>query len=183
MRDKEELNKGQMLVSAKLPFVGKLEKAVSCTGRYCTGQRQAITNDILIEQAMVESLVCGLATRYTDDEEITRNTVRWERRNNVLKLGRDIPSEAVSYASLATGIFGSIGEQASKAAQGASWYLGHRGNRIETQYPEKRPPLSVLNYTPNVPDPQKIEPYSVPKISTPDIQREQEIPATIKLRG
>lgn len=182
VRDKEEFNKGQMLISAKIPFVGKLEKALSCTGRYCTGQRQAITTDILIQQAMTESLVCGLATRYTDDEEIVRNTRRWERRANVIKLGSNIPTEAVSYASMATGIFGSIGEQASKAAQGAAWYLG-QGIRRDTVYPERRGPLSIINYTPNVPDVQRAEPYTVPKLVTPAISSGQPVMAEIKLLG
>lgn len=182
VRDKEDLNKGQMLISARLPFVGRLEKALSCTGRYCTGQRQAITNDILIEQAMTESLVCGFAHRYTDDEEITRNTRRWERRSNVLKLGSNIPTEAVSYASMATGIFGSLGEQASKGAMGAAWYLG-QGARRETVYNDKRPPLAVVNYKPNVPDVRDIKPIDIPTISTPTISNTKPMTAEIKILG
>ena len=159
VRDKDDLYKGQMLISAKLPFVGKAEKLASCTGRYCTGQRQAIINDIMLEQAMVESMVCGMAHRYADDEALTRDTYRWERRNQVLKLGRDIPVEAISYASLATGIFGSIGQQASAAVQGASWYLGFGGDRVETKYPPRRGELSILRFKPNVPHVQEVEPY------------------------
>lgn len=168
VRSKEQLNKGQMLINAKLPLVGKLERAMSCTGRYCTGQRQVIAADILLEQAMVESLVCGLASRYTDDEEVTRNHRRWERRSNVLKLGSNIPTEAVSYASLATGIFGSIGEQASKGAEGAAWFLGHRGMRQDTHYPPKRPPLTVTRYIPEVPKIPYVEPYEPPPVVEKD---------------
>lgn len=182
VRDKDEFIKGQMLITAKMPFVGKLEKALSCTGRYCTGQRQAITNDILIEQAMTESLVCGLAHRHMDDEELIRNTRRWERRSNVIKLGSNIPTEAVSYASMATGIFGSLGEQASKGAMGATWFLG-QGERRDTVYPERRMPLTFLNYTPNIPDPQKVEPYKIPSITLPNIPTGEPVRAEIKLLG
>lgn len=155
--EKTDLTKGQMLITAKMGFIGKLEKTVSCTGRYCTGQRQAITNDLLIEQATIENMICGLASRHAIDEEITRNTKRWERRSNVLKLGRDLPTDSVSYGSLASGIFGSIGEQASKGAEGASQALGFGLNRRDTRYPTRRGPLTYTIVTPKAPVTQKIE--------------------------
>lgn len=182
VRDKEEMWKGQMLITAKLPFVGKLEKAISCTGRYCTGQRQALATDILIEQAMVESMVCGLAHRHTDNEELIQNTRRWERRSNVIKLGSNIPTEAVSYASLATGIFGSIGEQASKGAMGAMWYIGQSARR-ETQYPTRRGPLTIPAYTPQVPNVQDVKPYDVPKLTVPNMPKGKPLPAEITILG
>lgn len=147
VRDKESMNTGQMLVSSRLNAAGKADKAMSCTGRYCTGQRAAIMNDQLLQQAVVESTAAGLAHRYTDKEEITRNNLRWEKREQVMKIGRDIPTEAVSYASLAAGIFGRLGEQAGKAAEGAAHFLGYNSMRGETNYPPRRGALTTSSYT------------------------------------
>lgn len=172
--NKHDLTKGQMLVSAKLGFIGKLEKTVSCTGRYCTGQRQAITNDILVEQATIENAICGLAHRHATDEEITRNTKRWERRNNVLKLGRDLPTESVSYGNLASGIFGSIGQQAAAAAQGASEALAFGSTRRDTRYPPRRGPLTTAPYRADIPHVQEARVYRPRSADTP--QKTQELP-------
>lgn len=146
VRDKEKLNTGQMLISSRIPSAGVVDAALSCTGRYCTGQRAAIVNDQLLKQATIESMAAGLAHRYTDKEEITRNNLRWEKREQVMKIGRDIPTEAVSYASLAAGIFGRLGEQAGRAAEGAAHFLGYNSERRATLYPPRRGALQVSSY-------------------------------------
>lgn len=144
VRDKERLNTGQMLMSVRGRNAGRVDKAISCTGRYCTGQRAAIMTDQLMEQAATESLVAGLGFRYTDREEITHNNLRWEKREQVMRIGRDIPTEAVSYASLAAGTFGSLGKQAGMAAEGAMGFLAY--GRGDTQYPDRRGPMTVSEY-------------------------------------
>lgn len=142
-RKKESMYRGQMILSARDSIAGKLEGAMSCTGRYCTGQRASLLNDALIEQAAIESSIAALAHRYVDDEEIVRNALRWERRRGVLDLGRDIPTSSVAYAELAAGIFGSLGAQSGKAAQGIVSSLGFGRNRQQTEYPDRRDPLIV----------------------------------------
>lgn len=144
VRNKERLNTGQMLVSARGKLAGRIDKAMSCTGRYCTGQRAAIMTDQLLEQAAVESMTAGLASRYTDKEEINHNNLRWDKREQVMKIGRDIPTEATSYANIAAGTFGSLGRQAGQAAEGVMEFLGY--GRGTTQYPERRPPMAVAEY-------------------------------------
>lgn len=138
---------GQMLISARSEFVGKLDKKLACTGRYCTGQRSALITDMLLEEAAAEASVAGLAARYVDNEEIARDTLRWERRKAVLDLGRGIPAEATNYAELAAGLFGSLGTQASKGAEGAARYGMWNLNRRPTIYPEDRGPLQVTRRT------------------------------------
>lgn len=176
VRDKERLNTGQMLVSVRGRNAGKIDTAIACTGRYCTGQRAAIMTDQLLEQAMAESTVAGLGQRYTDREEITHNNLRWEKREQVLKIGRDLPTDAVSYASLAAGTFGSLGKQAGQAAEGAMNFLGYRRNN--TQYPEKRPPITVSSYKWI---PTKLEKVEAEKPKTYDPPKAPE--TTIKLSG
>ena len=114
-RNKDPLYTGQMLVTAKNQTRGAIDKSISCTGRYCTGQRAAIMTDQLLDQAANESLVAGMAHRYADREEITQNNLRWDKREQVLKIGRDIPAEAASYANMAMGVLGDLTAQAGNA--------------------------------------------------------------------
>ena len=175
VRDKEQLNTGQMLVSVRGRNAGKIGKALSCTGRYCTGQRAAIMTDQLLEQAVTESMVAGLGFRYTDREEINHNNLRWEKREQVLKIGRDIPTEAVSYASLAAGTFGSLGKQAGHAAEGLMGFLGY--GRANTVYPERQAfTVGSYKYTPKKPETVEV---TKPKTYT----KPKEPETTIKLLG
>lgn len=176
VRDKERLNTGQMLVSVRGRNAGKIDKAISCTGRYCTGQRAAIMTDQLLEQAVTESMVAGLGFRYTDREEINHNNLRWEKREQVMKTGRDIPTEAVSYASLAAGTFGSLGKQASAATEGAIGFLAY--GRGDTQYPPRRGPMTVAEYRWT---PTKLEEFK-PK-PPENYTKPKEPEQTIKLSG
>lgn len=176
VRDKEQLNTGQMLVSVRGRNAGKINKAISCTGRYCTGQRAAIMTDQLLEQAVAESMVAGLGFRYTDREEINHNNLRWEKREQVMKIGRDIPTEAVSYASLAAGTFGSLGKQAGVAAEGAMGFLAY--GRGDTQYPPRRGPMTVPEYKWT---PTKLETFK-PK-PPENYTKPKEPESTIKLSG
>lgn len=161
---KLDFDKAAMLLSAKMRFVGRLEKAMSCTGRYCTGQRASLMNDALLEQATTEAMICGLAYRNNEEEKATREALRWERRSQVLRLGSNLPTEAVSYANLATGIFGSIGQQAAAAAQSAAWYIGHSLERQDTKYPERRGAMHLGTWLPKVVEQDRYEGKKVESI-------------------
>ena len=63
-----------------------------------------------------------------------------------MRIGRDIPTEAVSYASLAAGIFGSLGKQAGQAAESAASFLMYNENRADTNYPPRRGEMTVSSY-------------------------------------
>lgn len=176
VRDKDKFYAGQMLTSVRGKFAGGVENAVACTGRYCTGQRAAIITDQLLQQAAAESLAAGLAHRYADKEEINRNNLRWEKREQVMRIGRDIPADAVSYANLAAGTFGSLGKQAGQAAEGIAGFLG--GARRDTEYPARRGSIQVPSYTYI---PQRLE---TPEITPrPTYQKPKPEETTIKLSG
>lgn len=176
-RHTDKFRKSQMLVSSKLGFSKQLDKNITCTGRYCTGQRMAILNDMLSAQATKESLVAGFAYRASEADFDAREAVRWSRREAVLRIGRDIPSQSVTYAELATGIFGSLGAQAATAANGMANYLGQRYNRNETIYNSPRGKLTVGSYNitnQKLPDVPPVKPREVhiptpePKVHTKD---------------
>lgn len=175
--EKAELNRGQMMISARAPFVGTIEDALRCTGRYCTGQRAAITNDLLTEQMAAEALVAGMAHRYNEAEKQVQEDQRWEYRRNVLNLGRGIPAEASAYAELASGIFGSLGQQAGQAALGAATWLKYQNKRRATVYNEdSRGPLYTPQYIRKLPEvkmPEAAEPkaaFEPEKVNMPTVE-------------
>ena len=167
---KLDFDKAAMLLSAKMRFVGRLENAMSCTGRYCTGQRASLMNDALLEQATTEAMVCGLAYRNNEEEKATRDALRWERRSQVLRLGSNLPTEAVSYARLATGIFGSIGQQVSAAAESAAWYIGHSLDRKDTKYPERRGAMHLGTWLPKTTEVPFTQVAPVESIQLPKVE-------------
>ena len=167
---KLDFDKAAMLLSAKMRFVGRLENAMSCTGRYCTGQRASLMNDALLEQSMTEAMICGLAFRNNEEEKATRDALRWERRSQVLRLGSNLPTEAVSYANLATGIFGSIGQQATAAAHSAAWYLTNSLDRKDTKYPERRGAMTLGTWLPKATEVPEVKGKKVTSIEIPTVE-------------
>lgn len=177
-RDKEQLYASQMLMTVRGKHAANIADAMTCTGRYCTGQRAAIMTDQVLEQAAIESLTAGLGFRYTDREEINFNNLRWDKRDQVAKIGRDVPTEALSYASLAMGTFGRVGKQAGEAAEGAVGFLAYNNNRRDTRYPQRRGDINIPSYTYI---PQKLEVPDVPKRPTFKLPEPPE--TKIKLSG
>lgn len=175
-RDKEQFIAGQMLIDVRGATAGAITNAITCTGRYCTGQRATIMNDMLLQQASTESMVAGMAHRYVDKDEMVHNNLRWDKREQVLRVGRDIPTQAVSYASLASGIFGSIAKQAGDGAEGAIMFLDY--NRGQTNYPDPRLPTTIGAY---YFEPTKIEHIKIERSKVYEPPKEPE--TTIKLSG
>ena len=175
VRDKDDFTKGTMLAAARGRAGLELNKQLSCVGRYCSGLRAAILTEQLMTQASAEAAVAGLAHRTQDKEEIAWNNHRWEKRSQVLKLGRDIPTDALSFANLAAGIFGSLGGQAAAGADAAIWALGY--DRAGTVYPARHKPISVSSY---VYDPTKLESFKAKALETYTPPPE---PQPIKLSG
>jgi hypothetical protein len=63
------------------------------------------------------------------------NDKRWNRRSNVLDLGRNLSSEALKYGDVALATMKTVGGQISQAAQGLMTAVGYYGARNDTYYP------------------------------------------------
>lgn len=72
----------------------------------------------------------------TDEQWYTdlKNDQRWNRRSNILNLGRNLSSEALKYGDAARAMFGQVGGQIEKAAGGVMQALGYYGARNDTYY-------------------------------------------------
>lgn len=72
-----------------------------------------------------------------DDQWFTdfKNDQRWNRRSNVLNLGRNLSSEALKYGDVARSLYANVGAQIDKAASSLMGALGYYGARNDTYYP------------------------------------------------
>lgn len=72
-----------------------------------------------------------------DDQFFTdyKNDQRWNRRSNVLNLGRNNTTEALNYGNVARALASTVGSQIDQAANSLIGALGYYGARNDTYYP------------------------------------------------
>ena len=131
-----EAARGRARTSAWLEFRGQLRKAMRCTSRYCTGLRSDMLMRITQAQAQAVSLADGLGYRNERAYVEARDDVRWERRLNTAKRGRDMVAETPALGMASAGIYGSLLDQAWQGLESAGMYLGYSGNRNQPVYPQ-----------------------------------------------
>lgn len=130
-----EAARGLARNSAWIDFKGKLRDAMRCTSRYCTGLRSDMVMRIMEAQAEAVSLADGLGYRNERAYIEARNDVRWSRRLETAKRGRDIIADVPSLGAASAGIYGSLWNQAWQGLQDAGMYLGYSGQRNDPAYP------------------------------------------------
>lgn len=121
--------------SAWINFKGKLRDAMRCTSKYCTGLRGDMLVQISLAQGIAATTAEGLGYRNERAYVEARNDVRWEKRLNTAKRGRDIVANVTALGAAAAGIYGSLLDQAWEGLSAAGQYLGYDNNRNQTRYP------------------------------------------------
>lgn len=130
-----ETARGRARTSAWFEFKGQLRKVMRCTSRYCTGLRNDMLMRISQAQAQAVALADGLGYRNERAYVEARDDVRWERRLNTAKRGRDIIAEVSALGMASAGIYGSLLDQAWQGLESAGMYLGYTGRRNQPAYP------------------------------------------------
>lgn len=130
-----EAARGRARTNAWIEFRGQLRKALRCTSRYCTGLRNDMLMRISQAQAQAVALADGLGYRNERAYIEARGDVRWERRLNTAKRGRDIMAEVSALGMASAGIYGSLLDQAWQGLESAGMYLGYTDRRNQPSYP------------------------------------------------
>lgn len=130
-----ETARGRARVAAAMQFKGRLNKAMKCTSRYCTGLRQDMILETVTAQADALAMADGLGYRNERAYVEGRNDVRFEKMMNTAKRGRDMVADNVSLARATSGIYGELADQAWKGLQSAGMYLGYTSSRHAPNYP------------------------------------------------
>lgn len=121
--------------SAWITFKGKLRDSMRCTSKYCTGLRADMLAQISQAQGIAVTTAEGLGYRNERAYVEARNDVRWEKRLNTAKRGRDIIADVASLGMASAGIYGSLLDQAWQGLSAAGQYLGWDNNRVQPHYP------------------------------------------------
>lgn len=82
-------------------------------------------------------LIDSINFNYRDEEffALYKSDQRWNRRSEMLNLGRDIHQTSASYAGAANTALAGLGDTLNQGAAGAMKLLGYMSTAQETQYP------------------------------------------------
>lgn len=127
--------RGRAQTAGRLKFKNAVNTAVQCTSEYCSGLRQQLLFDVLDQESRALNSLAGLGYRNERAYYESRSDIRWKRMINTAARGRDLQSQAINSAQLAYGIYGSLGEQVSKGAEGAASAFGYFHYRSDPRYP------------------------------------------------
>jgi len=126
---------GRAKATGKFLFRNRLELRMRGTRPCDTGLRVGVLKDEINIQSAAVAVMAGLGLRNERARVDAMNDRRWKRREQVLNRGRDMMADNVVYGTLAAGIYGDMGRQAGKGAEGALYFLGYSSERRQTQYP------------------------------------------------
>lgn len=76
---------------------------------------------------------------YRDEENYAyyREDKRWNRRSDILNIGKNNVSMSLGYASTSNQLYGGVASAVSQAGSGLSSLIGYMGNRNSTTYPDR----------------------------------------------
>lgn len=126
------------MLTAKAAYKNKAENLTNCMSRYCSGLRASTIRDVLLEEAQAVASAAMAGLRYEKNYERAQNAARFDRRNQMLKIGRDMSAEGTTLAKFASGMSTEVTEQGFATANGALRRLGYIYNRDETPAPTRR---------------------------------------------
>lgn len=127
--------RGRAQTAGRIRFKNAAVKAAQCTSEYCTGLRQQIVFDTIDKEARTIDTLTGFGYRNERAYIESRSDVRWHRMMGTVHRGRDMQATAIDSAQLAFGIYGELGQQAAKGAEGAISAFAYMHNRNDTYYP------------------------------------------------
>lgn len=133
MQCADDCSRANTSVSTSYGMVSKFVKQQARKYRICIDPSMSSMLDFRQSSMLVDSSNYNIS----DDRWFTdyKNDQRWNRRSNVLNLGRNLTSLALSYGDMARSIAKQVGTQVNDAASSLMQSLGYYGGRNDTVYP------------------------------------------------
>lgn len=107
--------------------------------RYAKQLRLCVDDSLmnLLDSTQSRALVDTINYNLQDDQFFTdyKNDQRWNRRSNMLNLGRNLTSNALKYGDVATSMASKLGGLIDRAAGTLAGAIGYYGARNDTYYP------------------------------------------------
>jgi len=104
-----------------------------------------LLDDLDYAESMAQTDGVNYNYRYEEYYAKVMDDMRWNRRSNLLNLGRGIQAKSASYASTASDMLKGVGNMLNQGTQGAMTMLGWLANRNQTQYPTMMSGATALN--------------------------------------
>lgn len=108
-------------------------------GAMAKSYRLCLDDTVIQQLAYTRNLILVDTENYNlrDDQWFTdfKNDQRWNRRSNILNLGRNLGAVAMQYGDVARKLMGDVSDIANKAFGSISQALGYYGSRFDTFYP------------------------------------------------
>lgn len=127
------------LNAARYEFGGARTVIDDLYDRYCVCPDPTLAQDLAMMQSAAEGDGKNFAYREEEARKEAKDDKRWNRRAQALNRGRDLQSQAISYAKAAAGAYGDLGKTIGGAAEGAVTALGYFSTRRDTVYPQRTP--------------------------------------------
>lgn len=107
--------------------------------RQAKGYRLCLDDSAVSQLSYSRNLIAVDTENYNlrDDQWFTdfKNDQRWNRRSNILNLGRNLGATAMQYGDVARRLMGDVSDIANRAFGSISAALGYYGSRFDTVYP------------------------------------------------
>jgi len=113
------------------------QRLTAAASKYCLCVDKSLTEDLNLSRAIMVDDSVNFGYRFDEMYVIQRDDVRWNKRSNLLNLGRDLLAQSAKYSATADNLLAGLGEAAGKAFSGAVGYLGYYFNRQQTEYPSQ----------------------------------------------
>lgn len=96
----------------------------------------SLVDDLRVAEGIAIDDGINFGYRYEEDYTQRMNDIRWNRRSNLLNLGRDIHAQSAQYANYANQMLAGLSDTANQGASGAMSMLGYLSERRDTYYPQ-----------------------------------------------
>jgi len=111
------------------------QRLTAMASKYCLCVDKSLTDDLALSRTITVDDSVNLGYRFDEMYVIQRDDARWNKRSNLLNLGRDLLAQSAKYSATADTLLSGLGEGAGRAFSGAVGYLGYYFNRQQTEYP------------------------------------------------
>lgn len=120
--------------NSDIAFSKSSEHMAELQKKYSLCFDSTLTDDFNLAQGLYRDDSINFGFRNEEYYAIITDDLRFNRRSNLLNLGRDLAANAANYAANANSIFSRLSGLANQGAESAAYALGFLNNRNETTY-------------------------------------------------
>lgn len=118
-------------------FGENMQRLATVASKYCLCVDKSLTDDLNLSRSINVDDSVNFGYRNEEIYVIQRDDARWNKRSQLLNLGRDLLAQSAKYSAAADSMLQGAAAGAGAAFSGAVGYLGYYFNREQTEYPAR----------------------------------------------